>query len=52
VTFVALAHVGKVPRLNMAIPHVLMPRLMHRMPMMLRMKPAFAFRQKENTIIH
>lgn len=52
VTFVALAHEGKVPRLNMAVPHVLMPRLMLKMPMMLRMKPAFAFKQKENTIIH
>lgn len=52
VAFVALAHAGNVPRLNMAIPHVLMPRLMLKMPMMLRMKPAFAFKQKENTITH
>lgn len=36
-----LAQLGKLPRSNMAYPHVLIPKLMARIPMMFSMKPAF-----------
>lgn len=39
---VALAHRGKVSSLNMSVPHVLIAKLMHRMPIKFSTKPAFA----------
>lgn len=41
---VALTHGGMLPKSNMRYPQVLTPKLMHRIPMMFSMKPAFTWK--------
>lgn len=43
---VTLAHSGKVPRLNIALPQVFIPMLIVVIPMKLRMQPAFTWRKR------